>query len=61
MAKRLSGGETSLSMGDLRRETGGKAPLLGILNNREKRLWKRTSISIGPRWGTWKGARLPGL
>jgi hypothetical protein len=33
--------------------------LLGTLD-REKRLWRLTSISIGTHWGTWKGTRLPG-
>ena len=46
MAERGSGGGASLSMGALSREPGERAPLLGTLKDRQKRLWRRASISI---------------
>jgi hypothetical protein len=47
MAERGSGGGTSLSMGALSREPGGRAPLLATLEDRWKRLWRQAYISIG--------------
>jgi hypothetical protein len=49
-----------LSMGALCREPGGRAPLLGTLKDRQKRLWRQASISIraplgNMKWGSSTG------
>jgi hypothetical protein len=36
-------------------ESGGTAPLLGTLKDRQKRLWRRESISIGAPLGNLEG------
>ena len=46
LVERDSGGGVSLSMVALWREPGGRAPLLGTLKDRQKRLRRRASISI---------------
>ena len=61
MPERGSGGGATLSMGALCREPGGRAPLLGTLEDRQKRLWRQASISIGAPLGNLEGIRLPGL
>jgi hypothetical protein len=33
-------------MGSLLRESGGRAPLLETLEDRQKKLWRRASLSI---------------
>ena len=43
-------------MGALWREPGGRAPLLGTLGDRYKRLWRLVSLSIGaPLLGNMEG------
>jgi hypothetical protein len=62
MAERGSGGGASLSMGALWREPRGRASLLGILEDRQKRLWRwsSTSISIGVQLGNLEGGSSTG-
>jgi len=50
----------SLSMGALWREPGGRAPLLGTLKDRKKRLWRRAFISIGAPLGNLEGGSSAG-
>jgi hypothetical protein len=42
-----SGGGVSLSVGALCRVTRGRAPLLWIMKDKQKRLWRWASLSIG--------------
>jgi len=51
MVERGSRGGVSFFVGALRREPGGRAPLLGILKDMQKRLWRRTYLSIGAPFG----------
>jgi hypothetical protein len=51
MVERASRGGASLSVGALRREPEGRAPLLGTLKNMYKRLWRRASLYRGPIFG----------
>ena len=60
MVGRGSGGGASLSVGALRREPGGRALLLGALEDRKTRLWRRASISIGAPLGNLEGGSSTG-
>jgi hypothetical protein len=60
MAKRGSGGAASLTMAALWGGPGGSNPLLGTLDDRQKRLWRWASLSIGAPLRNLDGAHLPG-
>jgi len=60
MVERGSGGGASLSMVALRREPGGRAPLLETLKDRQKRLRRRAFISIGVPMGNLEGGSSTG-
>ena len=49
-----------LSVGALWREPGGRAPLLGILEERQKRLWRCASLSIAASLGNLEGGSSTG-
>jgi hypothetical protein len=52
MVEEVSGGEASLSLWEL---CEGRAPLLGTLEDRQKRLWIWASLSIGAPMGNLEG------
>ena len=55
MAERDSGGGASLSVGALRREPRGRAPLLETLEDRKTRFCRWMSVSIGAPLGNLEG------
>ena len=59
--KERSGNEASLSMGTLRRDRGGRAPLLRTLKDIQRKALEMASFSIGAPLGDQGGdAALPG-
>ena len=60
MDKGCSRSGVSLSEGALLREPGGGLLYWEPWRMCKGRHWGRASLSIGARWGTWKGAHLPG-